>query len=124
MTTIILGVFVNYFNKMQKQTNSISYPFSGITVTEEQENNATVMGWVFLESTMDAADHINFLLDKVLLPLNDCSITCQELRTLFTRGFETKTTFWLKGKEVATERVIEIYNSIKENKLSFDDIKF
>ena len=124
MTTIILGVFGEYFDKMTIKTESIDFwSFSDIEVTEEQRNKSENL--CFIGPRMFAADVINFLLDNIRLPLEPFySVTCKELQFLLDNNLESKTTFWLNYKRVSTERVLEVYRSVKDQTLSFSDIQF
>ncbi len=118
---IMLGVFGDYFERMETEFGWISYdrfnefifPLTGNVIDR-------------VSQACEAADEINFLLDRVMLPLNSKeSYTCGELEIILDRdSFLEKTQFWLRGEEVDRDKVLEIMQNVKDDTLMFDHINF
>lgn len=122
--SIILGVFwSNYFDIVKEKTNSYSYGyFESIPDYTGEYQGSCVYDCVVPAS--EVADNINFLLDKVFLPLNpNRSVTCEELEYILkTPKILAKTQFWLKGEKVAKDKVLQVISTVKQDKLVFENL--
>ena len=121
---IILGVFFNqYFVIVRDKTNSYSYSdFESIPNYTGEYQGSCVYDCVVPAS--EVADNINFLLDKLFLPLNPKeSVTCEELEYILkTPKILAITQFWLKGEKVAKDKVLQVISTVKQDKLVFENL--
>ncbi len=70
------------------------------------------------------ATKIHFCLDKLMLPLNQTSVTCAELEMLMEKQLIGKVQFWLNKRKVSTEKVLALIETVKAEQLTFDHINF
>jgi len=121
---IILGVFYTpYWDEVKDLTNS--YEFEEFIELPNYEADCSKESFVeiYIIPACNLFEKVNFMLDRIFLPLSEASLTCKELNYVIS-DTETlaKTQFWLKGEKVDTENVLKIIQSVKDNELRFDNL--
>ncbi len=121
--SIVLGCFYGeYFTYVKNKTDSREWGFG---VFELPQVNTPEQG--ILRTVHVAAHHcttINFVLDRIKLPLNTkLSYTCLELDFILRYPeYLKKTVFWIKGEVIDTKIVLKTIKKVKDNELSFDNL--